>query len=232
ASYVRLSVPWKSIAPATLPLNFVATDPTSPGYSWPGMDSVLEDAEAAGVTPILDIVAPPDWAYSKQPSGVNAGTPNAADLGDFATALATHYNGLTPGVPAEHVYQVWNEPNLSLDLNPVSGKSYRDMVNAVANAVHTVDPTNLVVAGALDPFGHKRSKKQQWNSVAPLAFMRSFLCLSKGAHPHPTCSTPVPFAAWPNHPYTSGGQFGRAKLPDDVELGDLPRMRALLKAGV
>ncbi len=232
ASYVRLSVPWKSIAPATPPLNFVASDPTSPGYSWPGMDSVLEDAEAAGVTPILDIVAPPEWAYSKQPSGVNAGTPNAADLGDFATALATHYNGLTPGVPAEHVYQVWNEPNLSLDLNPVSGKSYRDMVNAVANAVHTVDPTNLVVAGALDPFGHKRSKKQQWNSVAPLAFMRSFLCLPKGAHPHPTCSTPVHFDAWSHHPYTFGGPFGKAKLPDDVELGDLPRMRALLKAGV
>ena len=96
-----------------------------------------------------------------------------------------------PGVPAEHVFQVWNEPNLSLDLNPVTASTYRAMVNAVATAVHAVDPSNLVVAGALDPFGHPKSKKQKWYSVAPLAFMRSLLCLSKGTHPHATCHDPV-----------------------------------------
>jgi hypothetical protein len=88
-----------------------------------------------------------------------------------------------------------------------------------------------VVAGALDPFGHPKSKKQRWYSIAPLAFMRSVLCLSKGAHPHATCHNRVRFDAWSHHPYTFGGPFGKAKLPDDVELGDLPRMRALLKAG-
>ena len=40
------------------------------------------------------------------------------------------------------------------------------------------------------------------------------------------------FDVWSHHPYTFGGPFGKAKLPDDVELGDLPRMRALLRAGV
>jgi Cellulase (glycosyl hydrolase family 5) len=232
ATYVRLSVSWKSIAPASRPNGFVATDPTSPGYNWTGIDAVVEAAETAGLTPILDIAGTPYWAYQTQPSGVNAGTPRAADLGDFATAIATHYHGLTPGVPAEHVFQVWNEPNLSLDLNPVTGSTYRAMVNAVADAVHAVDPTNIVVAGGLDPFGHPKSRKQRWHSVSPLAFMRSFLCLSKGAHPHATCTTPVHFDAWSHHPYTFGGPFGKAKNPDDVELGDLPRMRALLKAGV
>ena len=232
ATYVRLTVRWKAIAPATRPDSFVATDPTSPGYDWVSMDATVTAAETAGLTPILDITGTPDWAYKTLPSGVNAGTPKAADLGDFATALAIHYNGLTLGAPAEHVFQVWNEPNLSLDLNPVTGSAYRGMVNAVAAAVHAVDPTNLVVAGDLDPFGHKKSKKQKWYSVAPLAFMRSMLCLSKGAHPHATCHTPAHFDVWSHHPYTFGGPFGKAKLPDDVELGDLPRMRALLKAGV
>jgi hypothetical protein len=102
----------------------------------------------------------------------------------------------------------------------------------VADAVHTVDPANLVVAGGLDPFGHPKSKKQKWYSVAPLAFMRSLLCLSKGAHPHATCHDAVRFDVWSHHPYSFGGPFGRAKHPDDVELGDLPRMRALLRAGV
>jgi hypothetical protein len=232
ASYVRLEVPWQSIAPATPTSAFVATDPTSSEYNWMGIDATVENAAASGITPILDIVTTPDWAYDQRPSGGNAGSPNIADLGDFAVALATHYDGLTLGLPAEHVFQVWNESNNSLDLSPASGSTYRAMVNAVADAVHGVDPTNLVVAGSLDPFGHPKTKKQRWYSVAPLAFMRSLLCLSKGTHPHATCSDPVHFDVWSHHPYTFGGPFGHAKLPDDVELGDLPRMRALLHSGV
>ena len=230
-SYVRLDVPWRSIAPATLSFGFVASDPASVGYRWAGLDASVAKAEAAGLTPILDIYAPPAWAETTQRSGVNAGTPDVSDLGDFATALATHYNGLTAGVPAEHVFQVWNEPNVSLYLNPVRASVYRAMVNAVSNAVHAVDPASLVVAGGLDPFGHPKSKKQTWYSVAPLAFMRSLLCLSKGKHPHATCHDPVHFDVWSHHPYTFGGAFGKANKADDVELGDLRKMRSLLHVG-
>jgi hypothetical protein len=232
ATYVRLSVPWSTIAPAAPGTDFVPTDSTSPGYNWAGADATVEAAEAAGLTPILDIMSPPAWAYATQPHGVNGGSPKISDLGAFATALATHYGGLVPATPVAHVFQVWNEVNNSIYLDPVKASTYRAMVNAVSDAVHAVDPRNLVVAGDLDPFGHSKSGKQKWYSVAPLAFMRSLLCLSKGAHPHATCHNPVRFDVWSHHPYTFGGPFGRAKLPDDVELGDLPRMRALLKAGV
>jgi hypothetical protein len=232
ASYVRLNVSWGAIAPKTPSPTFVASDPASPGYNWTGLDTILSEAAAAGLTPILDISSAPVWGYNKKPTGVNGGTPNAADLGKFATALATHYDGLTTGAPAEHVFQVWNEANLSLDLNPVDANAYRGMVNAVYTAVHAVDAKNLVVAGALDPFGHPKSKKQKWHSVSPLAYMRSLLCLSKGKKPHVTCHKPAHFDVWSHHPYTFGGPFGHAKNPDDVELGDLPKMRALLKAAV
>jgi hypothetical protein len=232
ATYIRLAVVWRAIAPATRPGGFVGSDPTSSGYKWAGLDSVVEQAQAAGLTPIMNISSVPDWAYSVQPKAPNGGTPRASDLGEFATALATHYNGSVAGIPAEHVFQVWNEPNLSLDLNPVSAGTYRALVNAVADAVHAVDVSNLVVAGGLDPFGHPKTKKQRWYSTAPLAFMRSLLCLSKGKHPHATCKTPVEFDVWSHHPYTFGGPFGHAKNKDDVELGDLPEMRTLLKAAV
>ena len=232
ATYVRLSVNWRSVAPATRPPGFVPSDPTSPGYSWTNADAMVAGAESAGLTPILSIGSTPRWAYAKKPQGVNAGTPKASALGSFAAALATHYDGSTPEVPAVRIFEVWNEPNLSLFLGPVSGSAYRGLVNAVANAVHAVDPANLVVAGDLDPFGHPKGKKQKWYSVSPLAFMRSVLCLSKGSHPHATCHNQVHFDVWSHHPYTFGGPFGKASRPDDVELGDLPRMRALLKAGV
>ncbi len=235
ATYVRLNVPWRTIAPRTRPLGFVASDPTSPGYSWTGFDAIVESAVSAGLTPILDVSGTPKWAYASNPKGVNAGTPKTSALGDFATALATHYDGSTTGVPTEHVFQVWNEPNLSLDMSPVSAGNYRDMVNAVADAVHPVDPANLVVAGGLDPYGHPKSKNRKWHAVAPLNYMRSLLCLSKGSHPHSTCHDPIHFDVWSHHPYTPyihGGPFARAKVPGDVALGDLPKMRALLQAGV
>jgi cellulase (glycosyl hydrolase family 5) len=232
ATYARLTVEWRAIAPSTRPEGFVATDPGSPGYSWGGLDAAVQAADAVGLTAILDISTVPRWAYSRQPHRPNAGTPRAAALGDFATALAKHYDGSTSGLPDEHVFQVWNEPNLSLDLYPISTKSYRNMVNAVAGAVHAVDPANLVVAGALEPVGHPKKKGQKWYSIAPLAFMRSLLCVSKGVHPHSTCRNAVHFDVWSHHPYTTGGPFGRAKIRDDVMLGDLPRMRALLRAGV
>ena len=235
AQYVRLFVHWGSIMRGNPPPGSDLSDPTSPSYTWDSLDSMVEAAEAAGLTPYLDITTTPYWAYAKRPSGVNGGTPKAAALGQFATALATHYDGQTLDannnvIPAVNVYEVYNEPNLSLDLAPVSASSYRAMVNAVADSVHAVDPKNLVVAGGLDPFGHTKSKKQKWYSVAPLTYMRSLLCLSKGAHPHSTCHNAIHFDVWSHHPYTFGGPFAHAKSSNDVSLGDLPKMRTLLRA--
>jgi hypothetical protein len=231
AQYVRLVVPWSYIAPATPDEGFDAADPESAGYSWSAFDATVEAAVAAGLTPILDIGWTPNWAYSSPPGGGNAGTPQIDALGKFAHALAMHFDG-TGATPAVKVYEVWNEPNLSLDLDPAKPSTYRAMTNAVADGVHSVDPANLVVAGELDPFGHPKNKKQKWYSAYPLAFMRSMLCLSKGKHPHTTCSAKVHFDVWAHHPYSFGGAFGKATGADNVELGDLPKMRSLLRAGV
>jgi hypothetical protein len=238
ATYVRLMFNWSSVAPAARPNGFVASDQSSPGYSWNGLDMEVGAAEAAGVTPILDVFAPaPRWAYTVHPYGSRGGTPDPTDLGQFAKALATHYDG-KHGQPAVHDFQVWNEPNLSLSLSPVKPAAYRTMVNAVATSVHAVNRNNLVVAGGLDPFENLTSR---FVAQAPLAYMSSLLCVSLGdpkaktaalRKPHATCKSKVHFDAWSHHPYTFGGPFGHAKRPDDVSLGDLPKMRALLRAAV
>jgi aryl-phospho-beta-D-glucosidase BglC (GH1 family) len=231
AQYVRLVAPWSSLAPANPGADFAAADPSSPGYYWHALDATVKTAVSAGLTPILDITLTPGWAYAVRPDGVNQGTPQTAALGQFALALATHYDGES-GVPEVNDFEVWNEPNLSLNLGPAKASTYRAMVNAVASSVHAVDPSNLVVAGGLDPFRHKRNKHHAWNSVAPLAFMRSLLCLSKGSHPHATCKDKIDFDVWSHHPYTFGGPFGTSKTPGDVELGNLSQMRTLLRAAV
>jgi hypothetical protein len=224
-TYVRLVALWYRIAPTTLPSDFVASDPSSPGYNWSGLDATIAAAEAAGLTPILDVGAPPSWAIIHRTIRTGGGTPKLADLTDFAKAIATHYDG-NHGASAVHVFQVWNEPNLSLDLSPTNPNTYRAMVNAFAGEVHAVNRANIVVAGALDPFG---GKTKRYHTMSPLAFMRGFLCLSKGKKPKKTCHTPVHFDVWSHHPYTVHGPFGHAKQADDVSLGDLPKMNTLLK---
>ena len=220
ATYVRIEVPWSEIAPAAPPAES-ATDPTWYGYQWGWLDTKVEAAIANHLVPYLQLGVAPGWSLG------TSSTPKVALLREFATALATHYDG-AHGVPAVHIYQVWNEPNLSLDLSPVKPATYRSMVNAVATAVKAVDNSNLIVAGALDPFSNKT---KQWHSEAPLIYMRSLLCISGGKHPHRTCKSQIHFDIWAHHPYTFGGPFAKAKRPDDVSLGNLPEMRSLLTLG-
>ncbi len=226
ATYVRMAANWAQLVPATLPSpGFDPSKPDSPGYNWAALDGEVQAAEKARLTPILDIGAPPSWALKVPRKGHGGGTPKITALASFAHALAVHYGG-GGEAPVVHVFEIWNEPNLSLDLDPVSAKTYRAMVNAAAAEIHRVDSANVVVAGPLDPF---KNKAKRFYSIAPLAFMRQLLCVSKGAHPHATCKSTVQFDVWAHNPYTFGGPFGHARLADDVSLGDLPRMTKLLR---
>jgi hypothetical protein len=236
ASYVRLIAPWYAVAPTTPPSGFDAADPNSPAYSWGWLDGTVASAESAGLTPILDIARAPSWALATS-HGKTVNTPRPSALGQFAKALALHYDG-KHSAPPVHVFQVWNEPNLSQDLSPVSPANYRGMVNAVAASVHGVSTQNLVIAGGLDPFGNKG---KGWYAVSPLAYMRSLLCVSMGnpkaksaklRRPHASCKQRVDFDIWSHHPYSFNGPFGHARRKDDVSLGDLPKMRAVLREGV
>ncbi|HJQ75333.1 MAG TPA: hypothetical protein VJ814_10615, partial [Gaiellaceae bacterium] len=217
ARYVRLVAEWDKIAPLTRPRH--AADPSERIYSWSNVDGEVVAAKAAGLTPILDVTSAPKWALSVRAHGARAGTPRASDVRAFASAIAKHYDG-KHGAPAVHVFQIWNEPNVTLYLSPVSPAAYRSIVNAFAGPVHAVSRLNIVVAGDLDPFANRAKR---FSTMAPLTFMRSFLCLS-------TCHTPVHFDVWAHHPYTFQGPFGHARRPNDVSLGDLPKMRAVLQA--
>jgi hypothetical protein len=95
--------------------------------------------------------------------------------------------------------------------------------------VRRVHPDNVVVAGGLAPFrdisGYVLAQDKNW---APLSFMRELLCMSKSLKP--TCKTRVTFDVCAQHPYTSGSPTHSAALPNDVSLGDLPKVRRLLRA--
>jgi hypothetical protein len=229
ATYARLIVKWNSIGPGTFPVGgFTRSDPKSPYYHWKSLDASVLAANAAHMTPILDIIAPPAWAYAV-PKGVwTGGSPKLAELHGFAAAIAKHFDGHAPA-PVAHIFSVWNEPNYNKNLYPQNAGLYRSMVNTVADAVHTVDPSDLVAAGELAPAKHAPTATDKNHVIPPLDWMRSMFCLSNTTPVHRTCTTQVKIDVWTHHPYSDTGPYGHSRASGGVELGDLQKMDTLLK---
>ena len=237
ATFVRLALFWKHVAPARRSATFRADDPDDAGYQWSSFDAQLRAARAKGLEPIVTIHLAPAWAEGRSGAAGAAGAgifrPDPRELAQFATAAARRYGGRA-GLPRVRYWHIWNEPNASLYLTPqwagrrpVSAVWYRRMLNSAARAVHAVDRTNVVVAGGLSPFTIERGKEQ---TVGPLEFMQELLCVTRDRTPRRTCRTTVEFDAWAHHPYTSGGPTREATLEQDASIGDLPHMHAMLLA--
>jgi len=231
---VRIPVVWSEIAPTAPLARFDAANPNDAGYNWAALDAQVALAVSHNLVPVLSIYHAPIWAqHGSGDKSTGAVGVSAAALASFATAIATRYDG-ADGQPRVRYWSAWNEPNVNVYLSPqfahgapASPAAYRTMLNAFANAVHRVNPANVVIGGELSPFTVVRGTTV---TIGPLQFMRELLCMSTGDHPHPTCNTKVDFDVWAHHPYTSGGPTHKAFNPNDVSLGDLPRMRALLDA--
>jgi hypothetical protein len=107
------------------------------------LDRIVNAAQARKIKVMLSVVKAPDWA-----TGGKQGFPrDPKDMGDFMRAITEHFKGRVGA------YEIWNEYNLlgeSGDLNP--GR-YVELLKQAYTAVKSVDPTVVVMAGALTPTG-------------------------------------------------------------------------------
>jgi hypothetical protein len=239
ATVVRLRLNWSTVAPqgSAPPAGFVPTDPNDPHYNWATFDAEVDQAMANGQTPIANIFTSPQWSLMSPPgSGLPATVPDPVKFAQFALAAATRYNGLN-GHPRITDWEIWNEPNLGLYFEPqfvkgqpYSASWYRTLVNDAAVAIKSVHADNFVIAGSTAPFYDMTASTVAVNPAwGPLGFMRAVLCLTPQLTLVSGCPK-IEFDAWAHHPYTEGGPTHTASLPDDVELGDLPRMKEVLDA--
>jgi hypothetical protein len=222
-----------------LPKRWNPENPADRHYDWGHLDGLVRDVVRRGLQPLITVLDAPRWAQGP-PSVKSPGSrqPNPPYLAEFATAIATRYGGGFKGLPRVRWWQAWNEPNLSVYLlpqleggKPVSPNWYRRMLNAFAAAVHSVHSDNLVVSAGLAPFRDSTQPVLQYDKDwGPLSFMRALLCLSPSLKP--TCNDKTTFDVWATHPYTSGDPLHHAVLPNDVSLGDLPKMRRVLNAAI
>jgi hypothetical protein len=235
-SLVAVSVSWRGTAPQRRPAKWNPSDPTDAHYRWSVADRQISLIAKAGLQPVVIVSDTPTWARIAARSAVSP--PKTADFGAFMHALAARYGGSTRKLPRVRYWQIWNEPNITLFLAPqidlktktfTSPDTYRDMVNAAATSIHAVHANNVVIAGSTAPFRDITPAVKALNSDwGPLSFMRALLCVDNRGHA--TCNDKVSFDVWATHPYTSGGPTHHAQLPNDVSLGDLPKMRATLDA--
>ena len=188
AGLVRLAVGWSSVA-ASQPAN--PGDPSS--YNLSGLDQIVREARARGLSVMLTVNGTPSWAEGPgRPASADPGTwkPDPGSLAAFMRALALRYSGSfdpdgpggSPPVPAVQALQVWNEENLPEYLTPqyegntpYAPEQYRRMLNASYAAIKAVNPSMLVVTGGTAPYGAPTAKGPR---VRPVEFYRDLLCVT------------------------------------------------------
>jgi hypothetical protein len=249
AQVVRLDVAWGDVAPTDPAANFDATDPSDPEYNWSAVDEQARELEAGHFKIMITISGAPKWAEGPDmPKTATPGTwePNAQDVGEFATAIATRFNGrypdpLNPGsfLPRVSIWQVWDEPNLPDHLSPewiqtpqgleaVSPTIYRNMENAFYTAVKSVSSSNYVVLAGLGPYGDSPSASPVVR-MRPVLFLRSLLCVNQKLTPVRGCPSTY-FDAIDSHPYGIYGPNWHAYWPDDVSVPDVYKLVRVLDA--
>ena len=124
---VRIAVPWIFVQPTG-----------SQSYDWSALDRVVNAAAYRDMGVLGVINATPIWAGTP----LN-GHPNPATYADFASAVATRYQGKISA------YEIWNEPNGVTFWSPLSVQAYTDMLKAAYPAIKAADPNATVIGGVL-----------------------------------------------------------------------------------
>ena len=238
ADTVRLLLSWSAVAPEQRPEEFDPADADDPAYDFSLYDEFLTAAEERNLGLLIVIGGPaPAWASNGNEPGVD---PSPADFGEFAEAVGKRYGGgFDPAgeageLPAADLWSIWNEPNLSIflepqftDGRPYSPLLYRRLYLAAQGALRNADPGTPLLIGETAPTGST-------DSVPPIPFARGVMCLTEEAAEEPSCeSAEIGAAGWATHPYGVVGQAPFEPPPTDrfVTIDSLERLEEVLDEG-
>ncbi len=118
--------------------------------AWDKYDNIVDLAAENGIEVIARLSTPPEWsrALPIAETGPKAPPDNYDDFGDYAAAVATHFNGRI------QYYQLWNEPNGNEEWGanqPVNPEQFTELLCNAYGRIKAVNPDAVVLAGALTP---------------------------------------------------------------------------------
>jgi hypothetical protein len=172
---VRVPILWNVVQPSP-----------SGKFEWYGVDTVVENASAAGVEVLPFLTGAPEWAV---PGAAVPGThggiaaapvrlPTSGVAGEawstFVRAAVERYgpNGTfwtaNPQLPKRPIrtWQVWNEPNFKYFVTRPNPGQYGKLVRISSLAIKAADPGAKVVLGGL----FSRPREAVWKVKPPQAF--------------------------------------------------------------
>jgi hypothetical protein len=168
-------------------------EPSPNQFSWGHVDNILRYARQANINVLIRLSRPPQWA--RDPACANVDTCPPLDpntFGRFANRLAAHVRN-SPNRPQRVAYEIWNEPNTSIEwgnLCPDPAR-YARLLQAVYNPIKAADPGALVIGGAVTTVGERLMPGCHLDDVTFLEGM-----YQAGAAPH--------FDILSDHPYGFG----------------------------
>jgi hypothetical protein len=192
---------------------------TRPGdlrYGWELIDSAIDAAARYGIRVQLALTGPaPAFATSNRRAGPVR--PDPVQFADFARNAARHFQGRVDR------FSIWNEPNWGGWISPLreGPRIYRALYKAGYDAIKAVNPRAQVLIGELAP------SRQRNRATAPLAFLRSMLCVNR-SYRSGRCGR---FKAdgFAHHPYDFlSSPTRRPRNRDDVTIGTLSRLTTAL----
>ena len=124
-----------------------AVEPQQGDYQWSGFDQLVTAARARNINIIATIGYTPAWANGGYSDHRYAPT-SATQFGQYAGQIATRYapQGL-------HVYEIWNEPNISYWQPTPNPAAYTAILCAAYKQIHAADPQAIVLTGGASPAG-------------------------------------------------------------------------------
>jgi hypothetical protein len=245
ADAVRVSVPWRAIAPghrsAHRPRSLTdETDPSEyPAAGFAALDRVVADAARLNIQVLFNVTGGgPMWA-----TGLRRGhhvslqyKPDAAAYGRFVEMLGHRY-------PEVDLWSLWNEPNQGAllqpqwqDGRPYSPILYRRLVRAgIAGLRRSGHGDDRILIGETAPLGNERRGLK--SPMRPGLFLRTLLCLDRDLQPAagPGCDYaargPLEVSGYAHHPYSIiyAPDVGDPN-PDDITLADRDRLALILDA--
>jgi hypothetical protein len=171
ASWVRMQLQWgDTLSPAQAKAK---KRPRTLRYRWTDYDRAIAGAKANKIHVQLALTGPaPAWATgNKRYDATHSYRPSAKAYGQWVTAAVKHFRRL--GIRR---YSVWNEPNHVGYLSPLkeTPKLYRALWASGSKAIRKADPRR----GTQILFAETAPWQKPGQSLAPLAFLRSVLCVN------------------------------------------------------
>ncbi len=235
---LRVELSWHAVAPGANSTHRPAFDATNPAaYNWSLYDPLIEEAQRRGWQVLLTVTSPvPRWAEASPRPRSLLYRPNAAEFGRFMTAVGRHYGAEV------QLFSIWNEPNHHEFLEPQFNRNGSPASPAIYRALYQAGYAGLQAAGIASPKvligetapeGETRPRAPVLgprHNMAPLAFLRTTLCLSPSYHRVGSCAR-LQASGWGLHPYRSGASpYLVPSNPETVTIGSLSRMTRALDA--